>query len=186
MDGMDNNYYKSQKDSSKSVIINKLKCINNNLNINGNNAGNINIGNKGQGYLGVYSSDTEGYYDGHSKKDKDFDCTINNNNTNTNVVAGGSGNVTDGNVTDTCEECFLDALGPTNLILLERVLDNLPDTATNNLEELCIEVAIQIASGTSSGEITDFINSTLSLAEITLDTAELESLVACLFEVFGG
>src|SRR5918994_4918001 len=60
----DNNY-KSEKDSSSSVSINKLKCINNNVNINGNNTGDINVGNSGssasspgtdEGYLGVGSS----------------------------------------------------------------------------------------------------------------------------------
>ena len=54
--GKDNNIYKSTKDSnSKSITINKIKCINTNLNINGGNAGDVNIGNKGQGYLGAYS-----------------------------------------------------------------------------------------------------------------------------------
>ncbi|HSF49596.1 MAG TPA: hypothetical protein VLA74_02445, partial [Nitrososphaeraceae archaeon] len=80
---------KSNKDNSKSVSINKLKCINTNLNINGNNAGNISIGNKRQGYLGANSYDGAGYYDGHNnnKQDKGFDCIINNNNTNTNIVS---------------------------------------------------------------------------------------------------
>jgi hypothetical protein len=93
----DNNHYKSDKDSSskKSVSLNKIKCINDNININGINAGDISIGNKGQ----VTSTDTEeghlgaksygGYYnDGYdnNKQDKGFDCIINNNNTNTNVV----------------------------------------------------------------------------------------------------
>ena len=110
---------KSNKDS-KSVDINKLNCINTNININGNNTGDINVGNKGadKGYLGAYSSSDgsgygyEGYYnDGYNnnKQDKGFDCIINNNNNNTNVVAGG-GNITDGggNITEpqTCEECF--------------------------------------------------------------------------------
>ncbi|HET8857290.1 MAG TPA: hypothetical protein VFM28_07160 [Nitrososphaeraceae archaeon] len=100
-DGKDDRRDKS-KDSSKSVSLNKIKCINTNLNINGNNAGNVSIGNKGglteEGYLGAYSSaggyGSEGYYnDGYNnnKKDVGFDCIINNNNNN--VVAGG-GNVT--------------------------------------------------------------------------------------------
>jgi hypothetical protein len=96
-----NNYYKSQKDSSssskKSVDINKVKCINDNLNIDGQNTGNITIGNKGKGSLGTYSSaggggygGSEGYYDNgyNKKKDKDIDCIINNNNTNTNIGGG--------------------------------------------------------------------------------------------------
>ena len=112
--GKDNSYDKSQyqsykpdykpqypsygkdksKDSSKSVSINKIKCINNNLNINGNNAGNVSLGNKGAaeegGYLGGYSSGGYNeYHDGYNnKQDKGFDCTINNNNNNTNVSGG--------------------------------------------------------------------------------------------------
>jgi hypothetical protein len=98
-DGKDDNRDKFQKDSSKSVSINKLKCINTNININGNNSGNINVGNKGkvageEGYSGAYSSGGSGYggsegYD--NKKDKGFDCVINNNNTNIN---NGGGNQT--------------------------------------------------------------------------------------------
>ena len=98
-DEMDNNNYKKSYDrdnrdkskdsSSKSVSINKLKCINTNLNINGENAGNVSIGNKGQGYLGTNSYGA-GYYDGYgnNKQGKGFDdCVINNNNTNTNIVS---------------------------------------------------------------------------------------------------
>jgi hypothetical protein len=104
--GKDNNYYKSQKDSNnkKSITLNKIKCINDNININGNNTGNISIDNNGaaeEGYVGVYSSNgggydgSEGYYDDgyDNKRSKSFDCIINNNNTNTNI-GGGSGNQT--------------------------------------------------------------------------------------------
>jgi hypothetical protein len=96
--GKDDNRDKSK--DIKNIDINKLKCINNNININGNNTGNINIGNKGaanaeEGYVGAYSSGSgsgyggSGGYDGY-KKDKGFDCIINNNNTNIN----GGGNQT--------------------------------------------------------------------------------------------
>ena len=84
---------------SKSVSINKIKCINNNVNINGNNNGTINVGNSGksatgsgtdEGYLGVGSlggNYGEGYDNGYNKqKDKSFSCIINNNNNNTVVV----------------------------------------------------------------------------------------------------
>jgi hypothetical protein len=85
----------------KNIDINKLKCINTNININGNNTGDINVGNKGQGSLGAYSSGDsgsgyggsgEGYSDNgyDKKKDKGFDCIINNNNTNTNIGGGGN------------------------------------------------------------------------------------------------
>jgi hypothetical protein len=87
---------KFSKDSSKSVSINNLKCVNTNININGNNTGDINIGNKGSigGYLGASSYSGSGYGGGgYEKQNKVFDCVINNNNTNTNIVAGGDGNV---------------------------------------------------------------------------------------------
>src|SRR5215213_5267131 len=120
------------KDSNKSVSINKLNCININLNINGNNTGNISIGNKGQvptayaeeGYSGAYSSGGERYYDGYdNKQDKGFDCIINNNNNNTNVVSGEAGNVTDGNVIEiTCEECFEENLSAQTFVALNAAL----------------------------------------------------------------
>jgi hypothetical protein len=93
--GKDDKRDKSSKDSSKSVSINKLNCINTNLNINGNNTGDINVGNKGateEGYLGAYSSGSGGYGGGEydSKQGKGFDCIINNNNTNNNIAGGGN------------------------------------------------------------------------------------------------
>lgn len=97
----DNKYdYKSKKESSSSVSLNKLNCVNNNVNINGNNTGDINVGNSGksatgsgtdEGYLGVGSlgGNGEGYDNGYNKhKDKGFTCIINNNNTNTNIGGG--------------------------------------------------------------------------------------------------
>jgi hypothetical protein len=195
--GKDDNRDKS-KDSSKSVDIKKINCINTNTNINGNNTGDINLGNKGQvaeeGYSGAYSSGgngygSEGYYDGNYKKDKGITCIINNNNNNTNIVTGGGGNVTDGNgnITDTCEECFLDALGPANLTKLETYLAGLPLISPyNSLEEYCTFIEGQIASGLSPGGLAASINTVLVAAGITLDTAELEDLVACLIEVLTG
>jgi hypothetical protein len=91
-------YEKDNRDKSKkdSVSINKVKCINTNLNINGNNSGNVGIGNKGQGYVGTYSSadGRNGGNDGYGKQDKGL-CIINNNNNNTNIVAGAGGNITE-------------------------------------------------------------------------------------------
>jgi hypothetical protein len=93
--------YKSKYSSSyerdpykkDSININKINCINDNININGVNAGDVNIGNKEQGYLGAYSSNGNGGYgsgEGYSKQDKGFDCTINNNNNNNNIAGGGN------------------------------------------------------------------------------------------------
>ena len=119
---------------SKIVNINKIKCINNNININGVNSGDINIGNKGgvteeEGYLGANSYSGEGYNNGHSKKDKGFDCVINNNNTNINLVGGS-------NQTEplTCEECFTENLSPGQLNNLTNVLSN---SDLKDLEGLC-------------------------------------------------
>ena len=176
---------KSTKDSKKSVSINKLKSININLNINGNNAGDINLGNKGarERYVDTYSSNGGGYgggYDGHNKKnDKGFECIINNNNTNTNIVTGGGnitnggGNATDGNVTDTCEECFLEALGPTNLTKLETYLAGLGPGLPHNLEEYCALIQSQIAIGISPQGLAVNINIVLTNAGISLTSTEL-------------
>ncbi|HET8857143.1 MAG TPA: hypothetical protein VFM28_06420, partial [Nitrososphaeraceae archaeon] len=186
--------------SSKSVDINKIKCINTNLNINGNNTGDINLGNKGQvaaeGYSGAYSSGGggyggAGYYDGNYKKDKDITCIINNNNNNTNIVAGvGGGNLTDGgdgNVTDPCEECFLDALGSTNLTKFETYLANLPPMATyHNLEEYCSFIQSQIAIGQTPATLAAIINANLGGAGIILEPDEITSLVNCLIEALSG
>ena len=138
--GVDNSYEKSKDISSKSISVNKVKCINDNININGVNSGDVNVGNKGQvatsnaeGNLDAYSSDSsEGYYYDDDYK-KLFDCIINNNNNNTNIVTGGAGNVTDGNgnVTDTCDTdvraCFDARLNDTQLQDIE---DLFPFTTT--------------------------------------------------------
>ena len=138
-DGIDYNNYKISKDNSKSntISINKIKCINDNLNINGRNAGDVNLGNKGQageGYLGANSYSGEGYYNGHGKKDKGFDCIINNNNTNINLVGGG-------NQTEplTCEECFTENLSPEQLNNLTSLLSRSPLVV--NLEGLCEQLS---------------------------------------------
>jgi hypothetical protein len=81
--------YKSTKDS---VSKNKIKCINDNININGVNSGDVNVGNKEQvKSLANSFGDGERYYDDEysNKKDKSFDCIINNNNNNTNINFGG-------------------------------------------------------------------------------------------------
>ena len=146
--GVKDNSYKPQKDSSsKSVSINKLKCINNNVNINGNNTGDISVGNKGaaEGYLGGgYSSYGSGYdSEGYSKQGKGFDCIINNNNTNTNVVSGGGGNVTDTCAID-LEACFAQFLNTAQFQQLTNALNNGitvqigANTVTlNNFAEMC-------------------------------------------------
>jgi hypothetical protein len=81
----DNNY--KSKDSD---FIKKIKCNNNNININGENTGDINLGNDGQGsaaagegYLSAGSSGGSGYdREGYNKKG--FDCVTNSNNNSNN------------------------------------------------------------------------------------------------------
>jgi len=187
-------YGKDKSKDSSSVSINKLNCINNNVNINGNNNGTINVGNSGksatgsgtdEGYLGVGSlggNGEEGYDNGYNKqKDKGFTCIINNNNNNV-LSDGGNATNGDGNVTDTCEECFLDALGPTNLIVFETHLANYPMT----LKEFCQNVIPVFIETGDVVNVTAGVNSFLVAAGITLTPDELADLVACLFDVFDG
>jgi hypothetical protein len=169
---------KLKKDSSskKSVSINKLNCINNNVNINGNNTGDINVGNSGssatgpgtdEGYLGDYSSgsgyDGEGYsgYDNGYKKQKDesFSCIINNNNINNNFRAG---NATDDNLTEplTCEECFTEFLTPTEL-------------ATINPVSSCQNIANGIVTET---ELRNFLTSR------GVDNARINLIIECILK----
>ena len=196
VDGMDNNnykksygydtYYKPQYSSygkddkdkskdSKSVDINKLNCINTNLNINGENAGDINLGNKDQvasaaeGYLGVYSSNGgydggKGYYNNgyDNKKDKGSDCITNNNNNNTNVISGDVGNVT-----DPCVECFRAFLTEDQISFISS-----PTNAGVTLEELCVNL-------TGSASVPEMsIRSLLASAGVSPENAN--ALIACL------
>ena len=190
-DGKDDKRDKSKKDSIKSNDIKTIKCININLNINGGNAGDVNVGNKGQGasaeegYIGAYSSDggygetNNGYYDGYNnnKKDKDFDCIINNNNNNTNVVGGG--NVTDGNgnITDACEECFLDNLSPEQEIALaEELAANFTQFGT--IKGLCEHLADETILPLTKADTLNFI-----LLSIGVPVDTRGDIVDCLIEL---
>jgi hypothetical protein len=177
-DGKDDKRDKSQKDSSKSVSINKIKYINTNLNVNGNNTGDVNVGNKGQGYVGSYSSG-DGY---DNKKDKGFECIINNNNNNINIVTGG-GNATDGNVTDACVECFVQVRNTTELNRLDIALENginvtigTTQIEINSLEELC-DVLENITGGQL---LVSVVGEILRAASITLTSAEFFELITCI------
>jgi hypothetical protein len=176
--GVKDNSYKPQKDSSskKIVSINKLNCINNNVNINGNNTGDINVGNSGssgtsEGYLGVGSfggNGEDGYDNGYNKqKDKSFSCIINNNNINNNFRAG------NGNVIEplTCEECFERFLTPTELTALDELLIGTLETYCNligagNVEEDDLRFTIEIVIGQGQEE-EDRIN---NIVECLLET----------------
>jgi len=149
--GKDNSYksndnsYKSKKDSSSSVSINKLNCINNNVNINGNNAGNISLGNSGssattspgtdEGYVGVGSvgGNGEGYDNGDNKqKGEIFSCIINNNNINNNF---------DNETIPepiTCEECFTENLSAEQL---DNLTEFLAVNPVGSLEGFCEQLS---------------------------------------------
>src|SRR5215208_4981216 len=192
---------KSKDSSSKSISINKVKCININSNINGNNTGNVSLGNKGQGYLGASSSDGSGYdgegeeyydngYNNNKKQDNGFECIINNNNNNTNIVSGG-GNVTAGNGNEavTCEDCFLDALGSANLIRLVNVLAGQPTDQPNNLEEFCNALRASFFTLFPIDSPLQFVNmiqSALARAGIELESEELVNLINCIVNDFDG
>jgi hypothetical protein len=174
------------KDSSSSISINKLNCINNNLNINGNNTGDINVGNSGksatgpgtdEGYLDVGSlsgNGEEGYGNGYNKqKGESFTCIINNNNINNNF---GAGNATDGNVTEpeTCEECFRAFLTP---VQISAYLQQVNPTSPPTLEQFCIDVG--------PGGIFDISESAFrtNLASVGVSPEDIELLIACLENV---
>ena len=198
--GYDNSQYKSYKPDykpqypsygkddrdkskdSKSVSINKIKCINNNVNINGNNTGDINLGNKGQGYLGASSSGSSGYdsgegnngYDNGYKKDEGITCLINNNNINNNF---GAGNATDGNVTEpqTCEECFRAFLTP---VQISAYLQQLNPTSPPTLEEFCNDVG---PGGVFDLSESGFRTSLAGAADVEFEV--IDALIACLERV---
>ena len=198
---------KRDKSKDSKVDIKKIKCINTNLNINGENAGNVSIGNKGAaadgGYIGGgYSSvdgsegygSGDGYYnDGYNKNKKDngFDCIINNNNTNINTVGG---NVTDGDVTDACEECF--NVNGTLKALIEVRLVNLKNDVTLSIgtEKITIpgEVdTIEQLCPLLEGHTDFFINTLIALLVNngvnngfpgTSNEASIDALVECLLK----
>jgi hypothetical protein len=207
--GNDNNYDKSQyqsykpdykpaypsygkedrdksKDSSSSVSINKLNCINNNVNINGNNTGDINVGNSGssatgsgadEGYLdidSVESNGVEGYDNGYNKQTgESFTCIINNNNINNNF---GAGNATDGDVTEpeTCEECFRAFL---NANQISAYLAIFSPTTPITLEQFCNDVE----SGFAIVEAQFRLN--LANPSVGLSEDDINALIACLENV---
>ena len=143
-------YGKDDIDKSKDskVNINKIKCINTNLNINGNNTGDISIGNKGtdKGYLGAYSSGGNGY---DNKKDKGFDdCIINNNNNNTNIILLGDGNITDsgGNVTES-----ITTLTVTKTVACKLIISGMPRQYPEGLGPEDFQITI-IGNNTSPSE----------------------------------
>ena len=199
----DNNNYKS-KDSSKSVSINKLKCINNNLNLNGNNTGDVNIGNKGQGYSGAYSSGVNGegyngYYDGYEKKGKGFDdCVINNNNTNTNTninVGVGGGNQTTPPEDLACEECFAvnstlqteitDALVEFNGTLFISTLGSvlIIGPGTDTIEQLCDIIGTSTELfGPVSNLVLDRTLSFILAGQFGIEVPAVDAIIECLIE----
>jgi hypothetical protein len=91
------------------------------------------------------------------------------------------------NLTDPCEHCLLDALGPENFIVFEEYLTGVQPTGASNYEEYC--ALIQFVFGTvpiDIDTITNKIDADLTGAGITLDPATLTALVQCLLAVLNG
>jgi hypothetical protein len=179
---------KSKKDSSKSVDINKIKCINTNININGNNTGDINLGNKGQlaaadadrGYSGAYSSDGsgEGYYDGNYKKDKGITCIINNNNNNNNTVIGVDEEepipIPPPLDPETCEDCF----GELDVVIQVALNAFLNNTGAIPLP---LDPPLTIPADVDNiVELCAFLNS--QVPRVGLDEVEIDAIVALLLQ----
>ena len=185
--GNDNSYDKS-KDSKKSVSLNKLNCINNNVNINGNNNGTINVGNSGksatgsetdEGYLGVGSlggNGEEGYDNGYNKqKDAGFTCIINNNNNNTNIIAGGNQTEPEPEPTP-CENCF-SSLSPTEI---NEFLTELPPLTPNQAPIQSLAQFCAILDTLVPNEQTFSAIQAALVATTGVSIEELESILFCL------
>jgi hypothetical protein len=126
-----NDYKQKDKDSSNSVSITKLNCINVNNNINGDVIGNVNVGNSANGATADNGNNEALNSNGYGSNDRNndgyqnsngFSCISTNNNNNSIVTGGGNatnGNGTNGNVTLTCEECFVSILNETQIADLE-------------------------------------------------------------------
>jgi hypothetical protein len=173
--GKDNNYK-----SKDNVIVKPLNCINTNFNTNGNINGDINTfspsrtaTDSDEGDLGAGNNDEVdwGYGDGYqNKKDKDFACIINNNNTINNVIEG-NGNVTDGNVPDTCEECFEEFLTPAEISALL-----VPNTEYTDLEDLCNAI---FEGPITEESLSDFLEDEIP----SIDRDTINQIIECLMEV---
>ena len=183
---------KNYKSKDSNVSINKLKCINNNLNLNGNNSGDFNLDNKGQGYLGA-NSYGGGYYDEYgNKQGKGFDCVINNNNTNTNINLGFTGNQTIPPDTITCEECFTENLTPEQLAALTAFVETLsfdtpfiPDIPIITLERLCILLSLLPEDQLFSAINVILLNVNLNLPpEDNIPDPIFQEIFLCIAEAF--
>jgi hypothetical protein len=191
-------YYKSQKDST---TINKINCINsNNINVNGDFNGNITtfaassgLAAKGDLSAGSFGGNSgERYYDGYdnNKKDKGFECIINNNNTNTNIITVGGGNVTDGNVTLTCEECFTAILSAEELADLEAqfaaggvpIFFGASPTFIDSFTDFCTRTFVV---GANIDGLTNFINQFLAPIDPNPSPQTIAEIIACVAEALG-
>lgn len=189
--GLNTEYYNSYDDSytndrkdSKSVNVHKIKC--NNINIIGTDLPSTSNGDM----MNEITNDDdqtgqeEQWLGNNPYENADFNrnvVTICNNENN--II--GVGDEEFDEIEQTCEECFLEALGPINLIQFENFLAGQPPTASNTLEEYCITLKTEIVNGASFELIESSVNNLLSAAGITLTPIELASLVVCIFEATG-
>jgi hypothetical protein len=182
-----------RKSDKKNVSVSSLKCNNINVNVNGLELNVLPpfLG----GEVAAIASDGEtnansfaNNGDGSQINDFRFICINNNNNTVIEAEEEPIPPTPPEPEPLNCEECFLDALGPTDLTVLETYLAGLDPTGVNSLEELCIDIGALIAIGTLTPDaLGEVINQILIEAGLTpLVDAELDALVACLFELFGG
>ena len=115
-----------------------------------------------------------------TKKDGFTFVCINNNNNNFN-----------GSVPEpvppaqTCEDCFLEALGETGLADLVEFLGTLTPPAATTLDLYCALIQGQILADLPIATIVDNIQSDLAAAGVIVEDSVVTDLVECLIEVFG-
>jgi hypothetical protein len=179
--------YKSKDRDRSGNSVSLTNCINNNVNINGNNPGDINVGNSGRsslgpenGYLevGSYGGNYGEGYDNVHKKDQGITCIINNNNL--------AGTATDRNVIEplTCEECFAEALEAAGIDIADfnfliaqaaPVLNNLPVTSINDICEVLDDATTPV----NSDAVEQIIG--IGIEESTPDrAATIQAILDCL------
>jgi hypothetical protein len=178
--------YKSKKDS---VSISKINCINNNVNINGNNTGDINVGNSGrtgvsddgtnEGVLAgnEFGNDGERYFDGYEKKDNGIGCVINNSNNNTIITAGNAIEPEP----QTCEECFREFLTQEQIDAFLALLDS-EDLST--LGQVC-EALLEVGPNEETISENEFIELVIDAGGSAVNAQNLADCLERIGVIFG-
>jgi hypothetical protein len=173
------------------------------VNINGNNTGDINVGNSGSlsptlgteyGYLGFGSKGNGEGYDKGYNKEQGVTCIINNNNTNNNF---GAGNITDdnGNELPPCEQCIFDIFTSEQIEQIEEAFDGMgimilidptpPQefVTVNSFTEFC--EFLENIPDLDTGLITSAVNALRAVIDPIPDDQTLIDLVACIADALG-